>query len=174
MRLLLCANECVCVCVCMRARVCVHECVCLCVYICRVQLKRDGTRWHTGGYWRGNWRMEWVASTLFTLPRNLEYPALLPLMRTPRLPVVDWTDTPANLNRLVCLAERQNLVSARVPSHFKCSLRPLVYMCNLDCFVMAGHWSQFIRLEYTCHCWIYHYCLAKLSFLSIWWLAGQK
>jgi len=38
---------------------------------------------------RGNWRMEWVASTL-TLPRNMVYPALLPLMRTPRLPVVDW------------------------------------------------------------------------------------
>ena len=26
------------------------------------------------------------------------YPALLPLMRTPRLPVVDWTDAPADLN----------------------------------------------------------------------------
>jgi len=40
------------------------------------------------GKWRGNWRMEWVASTL---PQNMVYPALLPLpplMRTPRLPVV--------------------------------------------------------------------------------------
>jgi len=41
------------------------------------------------------------------------YPALLPL------PVVDWTDAPANLNGLVRFAERPNLVSARVPSHFK-------------------------------------------------------
>jgi hypothetical protein len=32
------------------------------------------------GKWRGNWR--------------IVYPALLPLMRTPRLPVVDWTDAP--------------------------------------------------------------------------------
>ena len=32
----------------------------------RVQLKRDGTRWHTEGKWRGNWRMEWVASALHT------------------------------------------------------------------------------------------------------------
>jgi hypothetical protein len=35
----------------------------------RVQLKRDGTRWRTGGEggkWRGIWRMEWVASTLHT------------------------------------------------------------------------------------------------------------
>ena len=42
------------------------------------------------------------------------YPALLPLMRTPRLPVVDWTDAPpADLNGLVRFAERRNLVSAR-------------------------------------------------------------
>ena len=34
---------------------------------CRVQLNCDGTRWRTvGGKWRGNWRMEWVASTLHT------------------------------------------------------------------------------------------------------------
>jgi hypothetical protein len=50
------------------------------------------------------------------------YPALLPLMRTRRLPVVDWTDAPADLNGLVRFAERRNLVSARVPSHFKRSL----------------------------------------------------
>jgi hypothetical protein len=63
--------------------------------------------------WRGNWRMEWVASTL-TLPRNMVYPALLTLMCTPRLPTFNWTDTPANLNGLVRFRERRNLVSARV------------------------------------------------------------
>jgi hypothetical protein len=73
------------------------------------------------GKWRGNWRMEWVASTLALL-RNLVYPALLPLMRTPRLPVVNWTDAPANLNGLVRFAEIPNLVSTRVPSYFKRSL----------------------------------------------------
>ena len=46
------------------------------------------------------------------------YPAILPLMRTPRLPVVDWTDAPADLNWLIRFAERRNLVSARLPSHF--------------------------------------------------------
>jgi len=46
------------------------------------------------------------------------YPALLPLMRTPRLPLVDRTDAPIDLNGLVRFAERRNLVSARVPSHF--------------------------------------------------------
>jgi len=43
-------------------------------------------------------------------------------MRTPRLPAVDWTDAPADLNGLVRFAERRNLVSALVPSHFKLSL----------------------------------------------------
>ena len=53
------------------------------------------------------------------------YPALPQLMRTPRLPAVDWTDAPADLNGLVRFAERRNLVSARVPSHFKRSLQTL-------------------------------------------------
>ena len=43
-------------------------------------------------------------------------------MHTPRLPVVDWTEAPAVLNGLVLFAERRNLVSARVPSHFKSNL----------------------------------------------------
>jgi len=47
------------------------------------------------------------------------YPALLPLMSTLRLKVVDWTDAPADLNGLVRFAERRNLISARAPSHFK-------------------------------------------------------
>ena len=64
------------------------------------------------GKWRGNWRMEWVASTLHT---TSEHGVLLPLKRTPRLPVVDWTDAPSDLNGLVRFAERRNLVSARVP-----------------------------------------------------------
>ena len=50
------------------------------------------------------------------------YLALLPLMRTPRLPVVDLTNASADLNGLVPFAERRNMVSARVPSHFKRSL----------------------------------------------------
>ena len=51
------------------------------------------------------------------------YPALLPLMRTPRLPVVDLTDALADFSGLVRFAERRNLVYARVPSHFKRSLQ---------------------------------------------------
>jgi len=50
------------------------------------------------------------------------YPAFLPLMRTPRLPVIDLTDAPFDLNGLVRFAETLNLVSVLVPSHFKRSL----------------------------------------------------
>ena len=52
------------------------------------------------------------------------YPVPLTLMRTTRLPVVDRTEDSADLNGLVRFAERRNLVSARVPSHFKRSLPP--------------------------------------------------
>ena len=48
-------------------------------------------------------------------------------MRTPRLPVVDWTDAHADLNGLFRFAERRNPVSARVPSHIK---RSLLTTCN--------------------------------------------
>ena len=67
------------------------------------------------GKWRGNWRMEWVASTL-TPPPNMVYAALLKLMLASRLPAVDWTEAPTDLNGLVPFGERRNLVSARVPS----------------------------------------------------------
>jgi hypothetical protein len=43
-------------------------------------------------------------------------------MRTLRLPTVDGTDAPANLNGRVRFAERRNLVSERVPSRFERSL----------------------------------------------------
>jgi hypothetical protein len=46
-------------------------------------------------------------------------------MRAPWLPVVDWTDAPTDLNGLVRFAERRNLVSARVPSHFKRGLHTI-------------------------------------------------
>ena len=51
--------------------------------------------WHTVTHRMGSEGEtgEWSGlPVLFTLPRNMVYPALLQLMRTPRLPVVDWTD----------------------------------------------------------------------------------
>jgi len=92
--------------------------------------------------------MEWVASTL-TLPRNMVYPALLPLIRTPRLPAVDSTNAPADLNGLVRFAERPNLVSARVPSRFKRSLllRKACGFINSETKQMFTlyHWSRTVE-----------------------------
>jgi len=69
--------------------------------------------------------MEWVASTL-TPPTNVVYPALLKLMRTPRLPAVDGTDAPTDLNGLVRFGERLNLVSARVSSRSARAIIPCI------------------------------------------------
>jgi hypothetical protein len=81
-----------------------------------VQSKCDGTRWRTRGEVKGK-----LANGV-----GIQYPshylgtwciqALLP-------PVVDWSDAPFDLNRFVRFAERRNLVSARVLSHFKRSLQ---------------------------------------------------
>jgi hypothetical protein len=58
----------------------------------------------------------------------------LPLMCTPRLWVVEWTDTPDDLNGLVRFAERRNLVSAHVPSHFERSL-----------FILGASWNRVVN-----------------------------
>jgi hypothetical protein len=47
---------------------------------------------------------------------------LLPLLRTLRLPAVDQTDAPGDVNGLVRFAERRNMVYTHVPSHFNWSL----------------------------------------------------
>ena len=91
------------------------------------------------GNWRGNWWMEWVTSTL-TLPRNVVYPALITLMRTPRLPAVDWTDDPPDLNGLVRFGERRNLVSARVPSRFK---RTIPMSSLVSKYTVSGYKRKF-------------------------------
>jgi hypothetical protein len=68
------------------------------------------------------------------------YPALQPVTRTPRLPVVDWTDAPADLNGLVRFAKRRNLLSAPVPWHFKLSLQECNYAQAHYNF--RGHYSS--------------------------------
>ena len=95
------------------------------------------------GKWRGNWRMEWVASTLHTTSESGVSSILLPLMRTPRLPAVDWIEAPADLSGLVRFVERRNLVSARVLSHFKRSLPALT--------IPGGVWVK-ICLRMFCVC----------------------
>jgi len=72
--------------------------------------------------WRGNWRMEWVASTLHTTSKHG-----VSSITTADAHTSTASSRPyalADLNGLVHFAERRNLVSARVPSHFKRSLPP--------------------------------------------------
>ena len=80
---------------------------------------------HTVTYWRGSEGEtgEWSGQPVpFSLPRNMVYPALLPLMRTPRLQVADWNDAPADLNGLVRFAERRNVGFLRVCHHVSTGL----------------------------------------------------
>ena len=125
----------------------------------RFQLKCDGTRWRTEGEVKGK-LANGVGSQYSLLPRNLVYPVLLPQMRTPRLPVVEWADAHADLNGLVRFAERQNLFSARVPSHFTRSLLVLsgcdLRSCGATSEVNSQVSSQ-TALAFTAIQW---YCLS--------------
>jgi len=75
-----------------------------------------GDTW--GGKWRRNWRMEWVASTLHTTSEHgvssITTADAHTSVASSRL---NWRP-PAYLNGLVRFAERRNVVSACVPSHF--------------------------------------------------------
>ena len=87
-------------------------------------------------------------------------------MRTTRLPVVDPTDAPTDLNGLVRFAERQSLVSARVPSHFKRSLpinSPLLTV-TLQSSVRAT--LVYNDTIYLAHSWRYN--LVGLYLKMIW------
>jgi len=57
------------------------------------------------GKCRGNWRMEWVASTLHTTPEH-GVSSITTADATPRLPIGEWTDAPGDWNELVRFAER--------------------------------------------------------------------
>jgi hypothetical protein len=86
-----------------------------------VLLKRDGTRWRRERKWRGNWRMKWVASTLHTTSEpGLSSITIADARTSAASSRLNWGLS--YLNRLIRFTERRNLISARVPSHFKSSL----------------------------------------------------
>jgi hypothetical protein len=71
------------------------------------------------------------------------YPALLPLIRTPRLPVVDWTDAPADLNGLVRFAERRKLVFCA------CAITFQTHSNCLACYLLHSNFNDWYI---QCHC----------------------
>jgi len=78
-----------------------------------------------GGEWRGNWRIEWVASTLHTTPEHGVSSITTAVAHTSAASnPLNWF--PADLNGLVRFAERRYMVSARVPSHFNWPLLLLI------------------------------------------------
>ena len=74
--------------------------------------------------------MEWVVSTLHTTSEH----------GVSSITTAD-AHAPADLNGLVHFAERRNLVSVRVPSHFKRSLR------TVGTDVLERHYSSHLRLQ---------------------------
>jgi hypothetical protein len=74
------------------------------------------------GKWRGNWRMEWVASTLHTNSElGVSNITTADAHTSPASSRLNWR--PADLNGLVRFAERRNLVSVCLPSYLKRSLQ---------------------------------------------------
>jgi hypothetical protein len=74
------------------------------------------------GMWRGNWRMEWVAITLHTTSEHgISSITTADAHTSAASSRLNWR--PYDLNGLVRFAETRNLISARVPSHFKRCLR---------------------------------------------------
>ena len=66
-------------------------------YGCRAETECDGTWKRTGGEVKGK-KANGGGSQQSCTVSDTVYPALLPLIRTPRLPAADWTDTPADIN----------------------------------------------------------------------------
>jgi hypothetical protein len=89
----------------------------------RVQLKRDGTRWRTRGKVKGkNWRMEWVASTLHTTAEHdVSSITTADAHTSSASSRLNWR--PCRFKWTRPLRQKTKYGSARVPSHFKRSLR---------------------------------------------------
>ena len=100
------------------------------------------------------------------------YPALLPLMRTPRLPVVDWIDAPANLNGPVRFAETRNLVSARVPSHFNWCLVNYSQYRKLSSMFEMQQTKSYIQLQPYPHSHSIYRIIHPKTFSVEWYLCN--
>ena len=113
-----------------------------------------GDAWE--GKWRGNWRMQWVASTLHTTSEHgVSSITTADVHTSAASSWLNWRPL-ADLNGLVRFAERQNLVSTRVLSHFKHTLLLLLYllcMWVICCFILFKGFSvRFNKVtERNCH-----------------------
>ena len=140
--------------------------------VVRLQLKCDSTRWRTGREVKGKLANavgnQYSSHYLGTWCIQHYYR----WWRTPRLPVVDWTDAPHGRfkwTRSFC-AERRNLVSARVPLRFNWPLLPgALVRCDPAAGPRSGHTKGSVKHEaWSMKCiWISEESV-RISRLSYW------
>ena len=100
------------------------------------------------GKWRGNWRMECVASNLHTSSEHGVSSITTADAHTSGASIrLNWRPS-ADLNGLVRFAERLNLVSARVPSQFKGSLPhlPFCFVIEINLFNLTEIWLTKLKV----------------------------
>jgi len=90
--------------------------------------------------WRGNWRMEWVASTLHTTSKHGVAITTADVHTSTANSRMNWRP-PADLNGLVRFGERRNLVSAHVPSHF-IPISTNHTESFVTCAVLSSYWRM--------------------------------
>ena len=92
------------------------------------------------GMWRGNWRMEWLAGTFHTTSEHgVSSITTADAHTSADSSRLNWCPL-ADLNGLVRFAERRNLVSSRVPSHFKRSLHQGNYSEEVSYWEAESSW----------------------------------
>jgi len=98
-----------------------------------------GAAWE--GKWRGNWRKEWVGSTLHTTSEHdVSSITTADAHTSAASSRLNWRPA-ADVNGLVRFAERRNLVSVRVPSHFNWPLHDIsIYLLTYS-MVHSPSWE---------------------------------
>ena len=111
------------------------------------------------GKWRRNWRMQWVASALHTTSEHgVSSITTADAHTSAASSRLNWRPPRPDLNRLVHFApKKRNLVSVRVPSHFKRSLRPVIWISERE------RTAHYIQQWYLVPSQISLACIVKIS-----------
>jgi len=102
------------------------------------------------GKWRGNWRMEWVTSTLHTTSEHGVSGITTADAHTSAVSSrLNWR--PCRFKWTRPFRRKQNLVSTRVSSHFKRSLQPIL---NKSVLLASNihHLRQLLSFQNKCLC----------------------
>jgi hypothetical protein len=124
--------------------------------------------------WRGNKRMEWVTSKRHMTAEHRLARAVQTLQTdvhsSPAGSRLNWR--PCRFKGLVRFVERRNLISARVPSHFKRSLPHYhqLLLCftsvwMMPCFVIICILDLFFVVAGTVVCFFVHFLICPLCFM---------